>query len=55
LSELYPAADPTPRTRHIDVVSAPTLSLDLRNTSDEQAATQIASAWFEALALHLQE
>jgi hypothetical protein len=55
LSELYPAADPTPRTRHIDVVSAPTLSLDLRNTSDEQAATQIAGAWFEALALHLQE
>jgi hypothetical protein len=54
LSKLYPA-DPTPRTRNIDVVRAPSLSLDLRNTTNEQAAAQIADAWFDALALHLQE
>jgi hypothetical protein len=53
LSERYRTTDRAPRTLHVDAMSAPALSLDLNNTSDEQAAGQIADAWLEALALHL--
>jgi hypothetical protein len=41
------------RSVYLDAISAPALSVDLDRTSDEQAARQIASAWFEAFALHL--
>jgi hypothetical protein len=53
LSERYRAADRAPRT-HVDAMSAPALSLDLNHASDEQVARQIADAWLEALALHLE-
>jgi hypothetical protein len=38
----------------IESVSAPALSLDLSRTTDEQAANDIAAAWLNALAIHLE-
>jgi hypothetical protein len=43
----------SPRSVYLDAIIAPALSIDLNHTSDEQAARQIAGAWFEALAPHL--
>ena len=38
----------------IESVSAPAMSLDLSRTSDEQAANDIAAAWLDAVAVHLE-
>jgi hypothetical protein len=38
----------------IESVSARALSLDLGTTTDEQAANDIAAAWLDALAVHLE-
>lgn len=38
----------------IESVSAGALSLDLSRTTDEQAAHDIAAAWLDALAVHLE-
>jgi hypothetical protein len=42
-----------PSSFSLAAIGAPAVSLDLNRTSDEHAATQIAGAWFEALAMHL--
>lgn len=47
------ASDSLPRSLDVEALEAPAVSLDLNHTSDEQAARQIADAWFDALALHL--
>jgi hypothetical protein len=39
---------------NLDIVSAPALSLDLGSTTDAEAANEIAAAWMEALAIHLE-
>jgi len=54
LSGFQPSSDPAPRKLQVDAVIAPRLSLDLNKTSDEQVAKQIAGAWFEAVARHLE-
>ena len=43
-----------PRSATFDVVNAAALHIDLRSTSDEQAASYIAGVWLDALALHLE-
>jgi len=39
---------------HMESLSAPPLSLNLHQASDEEAATEIARAWLDALAIHLE-
>jgi hypothetical protein len=52
-SARYGAGGQLPRSVQLNTITAGALSVDLDRTSDEQAASQIAGAWFEALAPHL--
>jgi hypothetical protein len=38
----------------VEGVSAPAVSLDLNQSTDEHAANEIAAAWLDALAIHLE-
>jgi len=51
LSERYRGADEATHDLHLDAVTAPALQLDLNHISDDEAASQVASAWLDAHAL----
>jgi hypothetical protein len=53
LGERHRMADGLPRNLHLDAATAPALELDLNHTSDDEAASQVASAWLDAHALRL--
>jgi hypothetical protein len=53
LGERYRRADGVPVNLHLDAVTAPVLQLDLNHISDDEAASQVASAWLNAHALRL--
>jgi hypothetical protein len=53
LAALESGGSRSPGSMHLGQISAPALNLDLNRSSNEQAARQIATAWLEAIALHL--
>ncbi len=40
--------------RTLDSLAAPSLDIDLHTSTNHEAATSIANAWFESLAAHLE-
>jgi hypothetical protein len=54
LHERWANGRQAPDSDSIESLSAPPVSLNLGSMSNEQAASQIATAWLEALALKLQ-
>jgi hypothetical protein len=53
LSERWADGGRAPDSESMDNLSAPPVSLNLNAMSDEQAASAIANAWLEVLALRL--